>query len=111
MINATLCTTNRLEPWGAVVPFETDGINWTTKLDTKYSHFKNLRVIPNAVIVYKDENRELILKTRASLGDLSGTAGLVTVTFNIEWLRVVESTAIKEITNQEEIAKFLSKIV
>lgn len=105
MINATLCTTNGNEPWAANVNFQLDGINWSTTLKTKYTHYANLRTNNSAVIVYKDGGLELIIKALADLADSSEED--MEVIFKITWLRLVRDG---EVSDFEEVAGILGAL-
>lgn len=69
MINATLCSTSREEPWAANVDFEVQGATWTTTLSTAYAHYQNVVVNESVVVVYKTQGFEMIAKGSARLDE------------------------------------------
>jgi predicted FMN-binding regulatory protein PaiB len=107
MIIATLCTTNNSKPWGANVPFELNGTDLITTLATKYTHFQNLQTNAAAVIVYKKDAYELIMKAKASPGIEDG--GKVKVTFAVNWLRVAGNGKVEDFDDLVEVARQLKK--
>jgi hypothetical protein len=90
MITATLCSTNGEEPWAANVAFEVQKSVWTTKLNTKYAHYKNLTQNNNIVVVYQTPSFEILAKGTASLSEPAvDEVSIATIT--LTWLRLVEN--------------------
>ena len=102
MINATLCSTNTVEPWAANVYFEVNGTEWTVELSTKYSHYKNLLQNRNVVIVYKTADFEILAKGSAILSE-PDIDEVATATISITWLRLVEKDNTIDYTACSEI--------
>lgn len=106
MINATLCSTNREEPWAANVDFEVNGSTWVTGLNTNYSHYKNIVQNQNVVVVYKTSDFEIIAKGTTSLSE-PNTDQVAVATINLTWLRLVENESLNDYTNPSEIEQIL----
>jgi len=104
MINATLCSTNREEPWAANVNFEVAGSTWTVDLSTKYAHYKNILENKNVVVVYKTADFEILAKGTATLSE-PDTNHIATATIEITWLRLVEKDAVTDYTDVKEIER------
>jgi hypothetical protein len=107
MINATLCSTNREEPWAANVDFEVNGSKWVAGLNAEYAHYKNIVANNNVVVVYKTPSFEIIAKGTASLAEpLTDNMAIATVT--LTWLRLVENGVVNDYTDATEIERIVN---
>lgn len=104
MINATLCSTSREEPWAANVDFEVHGTAWVVELHTKYTHYKNVVENSNVVIVYKTAGFEIIAKGTASVGEPTSD-NIAVASISLNWLRLVENDTVTEYTDTAEIER------
>lgn len=104
MINATLCSTNRKEPWAANVDFEVDGSTWVVELNTKYAHYKNILENKHIVVVYKTASFEIIAKGTASLAEPTPDH-VATASISLDWLRLVENETTTDYTDSNEIER------
>ena len=108
MVNATLCTTNSDEPWAANVDFSVMSNSWSTQLDVKYQHYKNLCTNNHVVIVYKVLNLELIMKGVAKLTSIKDGRSLASIT--VTWLRLVENSTVSDFDSVDDITQlFITK--
>ena len=108
MIRATLCTTNGKDPWGANVYFEIKRNKLVAILKTKYSHFQNIKSIPRAIIVYQNDNEEVIMKAQARFDDSNEISEKIKTIFEIEWLRIIKLNETIETTDLGTILNVLS---
>ncbi|HSX01740.1 MAG TPA: hypothetical protein VLI05_00320 [Candidatus Saccharimonadia bacterium] len=106
MINATLATTNGLEPWAANVDFSIEGTNWSTTLNPAYLHYKNLVSNPRVVIVYKASDHEIIARGLAEM-PYESAAKPSRITINTTWLRLVENGKIQDYDSKSDIYEVL----
>jgi hypothetical protein len=106
MINATLCSTNRDEPWAANVDFEVDGAVWVVGLSAKYAHYKNILQNSNIVVVYKTSDFEILAKGTTSLSEPDEDQ-IATATITLTWLRLVENGATVDHTDANKIEEIV----
>lgn len=104
MINATLCTTNTQEPWAANVDFTVAGTMWSTIVNKNYTHYKNLVLNENVVIVYKTSEFEIIARGTALLAS-PDEEGFAAVTITVTWLRLVEGDRMQDLDQADAITE------